>query len=126
MNNPITPDQAERAHDLIVELSPYQATLDLVEYLNRSERPLAEFQALMSAFLSMLNLHPDDMNDALCAAFSQFEAAAGIKWWNGLTEEMRLYWLKDADSAVPADAYRMYLERSRGQGQTEGLSVAIP
>lgn len=116
MNNPVTPDEADRAHDLVMELNPYQALLDVVEYVNRSERPLAQFQAMMSFILETVKLHPDDMNDALAAAFTKTEARAGIKWWNALTEEMRGHWLRVADSAVPADAYRAYLESSRGQG----------
>lgn len=37
------------------------------------------------------------------------EALEGIVWWNSLTEEMRLYWLNVAGSAVPADARLAYL-----------------
>jgi hypothetical protein len=36
-------------------------------------------------------------------------ALEGITWWNDLTEEMRLYWLTVAGSAVPADARAAYL-----------------
>lgn len=37
------------------------------------------------------------------------EALEGIAWWNSLTEQMRLYWLNVAGSAVPADARAAYL-----------------
>lgn len=112
----------DRAHDLVVELNPYQATLDLVAYINRSDRPLAQFEAIMSAFLAMVQIHPHDMNDVLCEAFKRFEASAGLKWWGGLTDDMRRHWRKLAQSDLPEDAYREYLETSRGQGQTAGRS----
>lgn len=116
MNNPTTPDEVDRAHDLVMELNPYQSLLDVVEYVNRSDRSLAQFQAMMSFILATVKLHPDDMNDALAAAFTETEARASVKWWDALSEEMRRQWLKTAQSAVPADAYRAYLESSRGQG----------
>jgi len=40
---------------------------------------------------------------------NESEALDGIAWWNGLTENMRLYWLNVAGSAVPADARAAYL-----------------
>ena len=36
-------------------------------------------------------------------------AAAGIAWWNGLTEEKRKHWLMMAASAMPAAARHAYL-----------------
>ena len=40
---------------------------------------------------------------------NETEALEGMAWWNSLTEEMRLYWLTVAGSAVPADARAAYL-----------------
>lgn len=37
-------------------------------------------------------------------------ALKGIEWWNSLTEDQRAFWLAQAFSASPADAYRKYLE----------------
>lgn len=39
------------------------------------------------------------------------EAAKGIEWWNGLTEDERRSWMNLAGSARPVDAYREYLRR---------------
>jgi hypothetical protein len=33
---------------------------------------------------------------------------AGISWFNGLTDERRAYWLDQAGSAVPADAWSRF------------------
>jgi hypothetical protein len=33
----------------------------------------------------------------------------GVTWWNALTEDQRGQWLKEADSARPADAYDVFL-----------------
>ena len=37
------------------------------------------------------------------------DAAIGIVWWNGLTEEKRRHWLMMAASAIPAAARHAYL-----------------
>jgi hypothetical protein len=29
----------------------------------------------------------------------------GIAWWNGLTEEQRAYWLREANTAIVAEAW---------------------
>jgi hypothetical protein len=39
------------------------------------------------------------------------DGAAGSAWWNALSENERAYWAKRAESARPADAWRVY-ERS--------------
>lgn len=116
MNNPLTPDAVDRAHDLVVELNPYQASLDLAEYVNRSDRPLAQFQALVSFLLATVKLHPDDMNDAIAAAFIEFERRSAAEWWARLGPEMQRHWLKLSDGGGMEDAYRVFLESSRGQG----------
>lgn len=57
----------------------------------------------------------DEVEEAACEAGYDAYALvlddflAGVKWWNGLTEDQRRYWLNFAESAVPADAYRAYL-----------------
>lgn len=33
----------------------------------------------------------------------------GMKWWNGITEQERGYWLTRSASAIPADARHAYL-----------------
>lgn len=33
----------------------------------------------------------------------------GVTWWNAMTEDERGQWLKEADSARPADAYHAFL-----------------
>lgn len=38
--------------------------------------------------------------------------SAGMKWWNKLSEKQRKSWLDKACSAVPADAYAVYLSES--------------
>ena len=40
---------------------------------------------------------------------NESEVLEGIECWNGLTEQMRLYWLNVAGTAVPADARAAYL-----------------
>jgi hypothetical protein len=30
---------------------------------------------------------------------------AGIDWWNALTEEQRAYWLREANTAIVAEAW---------------------
>lgn len=37
------------------------------------------------------------------------EPQQGVTWWNGMTEEFRAHWMRQAKSAVPADAWRAYL-----------------
>lgn len=39
--------------------------------------------------------------------------ALGIAWWNGLLKADRAYWLREAQSAVPADAWAEF-QRRRG------------
>jgi len=39
---------------------------------------------------------------------------AGIRWWNSLTREDRRDWLAIANSATPADAYRLRCQLMRG------------
>ena len=34
--------------------------------------------------------------------------AAGMAWWNSLTEQQRAEWLRRANSARPADAWEAY------------------
>jgi hypothetical protein len=58
---------------------------------------------------------PDEVEDAACEAgywpysVELDELLTGMDWWNELTEVMRLHWLKVADIATPAAAYRAYL-----------------
>ena len=33
---------------------------------------------------------------------------AGMDWWNALTEDRRAYWLRAANSAIPAEAWAEY------------------
>jgi hypothetical protein len=35
----------------------------------------------------------------------------GIAWWNALSASVRRYWLNQANSARPADAYAEYLRQ---------------
>lgn len=35
-------------------------------------------------------------------------ALEGMRWWNGLSREQRAYWLRQADSARPSDAWRAF------------------
>jgi hypothetical protein len=39
------------------------------------------------------------------------DALAGLGWWNGLYPQERAYWLQQAGSAVPADAWEEFKER---------------
>lgn len=48
--------------------------------------------------------------EAKPAAQPGTDTQAGIDWWNGLSEERRAHWLQVAGSAVPADAWRAFLE----------------
>lgn len=36
------------------------------------------------------------------------DEAAGVAWWNGLSEPARAAWMLLADSAVPADAWALF------------------
>lgn len=36
------------------------------------------------------------------------DAEAGMRWWNALTKTERAAWLKRANSAVPADAWKEF------------------
>ncbi len=40
------------------------------------------------------------------------DAAAGMRWYNGLTKSERLHWHRVAGSAVPADAWRAFQARA--------------
>ena len=33
------------------------------------------------------------------------DEAAGMEWWNGLSEEQRAYWLEAANTAIVAEAW---------------------
>lgn len=37
------------------------------------------------------------------------DALEGMNWWNSISELERAYWLKQANSAVPADARQAFL-----------------
>lgn len=50
-------------------------------------------------------------------ATMEAEAAAGMKWYNGISKEDRSYWMATARSAVPADAWAAYQEHARKRGQ---------
>lgn len=39
------------------------------------------------------------------------DALAGLAWWNDLQPHERAYWLQQAGSAVPADAWEEYKAR---------------
>lgn len=39
------------------------------------------------------------------------DEAAGIAWWNALTEAERAKWLAETGTAVPADAWAAYKRR---------------
>lgn len=41
---------------------------------------------------------------------------AGMKWWNGLTEEDRRFWLAAALTAAPAQAWAYYRRCMAGGG----------
>lgn len=41
------------------------------------------------------------------------DEAAGINWWNSLTEDQRADWLRRANSARPADAWQAYKSAAR-------------
>ena len=43
------------------------------------------------------------------------DEAAGIAWWNGISEEERAEWLRRAESAVPADAWAAFKARHIGR-----------
>jgi len=36
------------------------------------------------------------------------DAAMGMRWWNSISPFDRSWWLKEAGSAVPADAWECY------------------
>jgi len=42
------------------------------------------------------------------------ETHPGVAWWNSLTREDRRDWLAMANSAIPADAYRLRCQLMRG------------
>jgi hypothetical protein len=46
---------------------------------------------------------PDDLNRKPTE-----QEAAGIAWWNALTEQQRAEWLRRANSARPSDAWKAY------------------
>lgn len=48
--------------------------------------------------------------EAKPAAQPRADTQAGIEWWNSLSEERRAHWLRVAGFAVPADAWRAFLE----------------
>ena len=41
------------------------------------------------------------------------DESAGMDWWNSIDEAERAYWLAEAGSAVPADAWATYQSRPR-------------
>ncbi len=43
---------------------------------------------------------------------------AGMAWWNGLDKSERAYWLAEARSAVPAEAWATYQSRSNWVGKS--------
>lgn len=53
---------------------------------------------------------------------AQEEPAAGMTWWNSMTEKDRAHWMTMAASAVPADARHAFLlaeayEDAQAQGE---------
>jgi hypothetical protein len=36
------------------------------------------------------------------------DETAGIAWWNALTEEQRAHWLREAKTAIVAEAWAYY------------------
>lgn len=55
----------------------------------------------MSVYLTWSNEHRCDPKPTA-------DEAAGIAWWNGLSEADRAAWLKGAGSAVPAEAWAAF------------------
>lgn len=51
----------------------YGAISTFVGHINSHERPVEEFRAGMIFILTMLKIDPDDINQALCQAYSDFE-----------------------------------------------------
>lgn len=58
------------------------------------------------------------------AGLSQDEQR-GMEWWNALPEDVRLFWLRAAMSAVPADAWRAY-KASWGGAVPQGGMGGVP
>ena len=44
------------------------------------------------------------------------DGLAGMEWWNAMTEAERGHWLREAKSAVPADAWSAYKAWQEAQG----------
>lgn len=55
------------------DVNQFQTLLDLTEYINSNERPKEQFRASLLFLLSTLVIDPDDLNEAICEAFSKFE-----------------------------------------------------
>jgi len=49
----------------------------------------------------------------VCVAPVTDDEKAGIAWWNGLTNTERAHWLKAAQTAVPAVAWRYFQRQQR-------------
>jgi hypothetical protein len=54
------------------------------------------------------------------AAHIDADAELGMTWWNGLSERERAEWLRIADSAAPADAWRAYKAAKEVPAQKRG------
>ena len=44
----------------------------------------------------------------LAVVRKDLDAADGMEWWNALSEPVRAFWLNQAGSAAPADAWERY------------------
>lgn len=55
------------------DVNHFQILLDLTSYLNSTEKPKENFRAALSFLLTTSIVDADDLNDAMCEAFTQFE-----------------------------------------------------
>jgi hypothetical protein len=39
---------------------------------------------------------------------SSADETAGMEWWNGMSEDQRAYWLREANTAIVAEAWAYY------------------
>ena len=49
--------------------------------------------------------HTDDRGQRMNREAASADEAAGMEWWNALTEEQRAYWLDVANTAIVGEAW---------------------
>ncbi|NIR58928.1 MAG: hypothetical protein GWO02_05120 [Gammaproteobacteria bacterium] len=89
---------------LEVRSADYVDTLKLTLFTAQPRAILEQLQNAISCELA-----------GQCDLLHDDDARMGIEWFNSLTPQQRAYWLAQAGSARPADAWATYKAADRGQ-----------